>query len=123
MDFAVLVCYFKTLAKYYGAWWLSGTSGGSQVRIPLCPPCRDLGQVLHSWLPAALRLVNSDTVSVLCRESLRVVVELKMRYRNIQNEWMNCALHRFVLLATVTWLHLQLLSLLHTTLKLTYECI
>ena len=39
--------------------------GGLQVRIPLQPPCRDLGQVLHSQLPVALRRVNSDTVSML----------------------------------------------------------
>ena len=30
--------------------------------------------------------VNSDTVSMLCREHLRVVVDLKRRHRNI---WMN----------------------------------
>ena len=40
-------------------------SGGSQVRIPLQPPRRDLVQVLHSQLRIALRCVNSDTVSML----------------------------------------------------------
>ena|SRR6218665_101502 len=37
---------------------------GSRVRIPLKPPRRDLGQVLHLQLPVALRRVNSDTVSL-----------------------------------------------------------
>src|SRR6218665_1818440 len=40
-------------------------SGRSQVRIPLQLPRRDLGQVLHSQLPVALRSVNSNTVSML----------------------------------------------------------
>ena len=38
--------------------------GGSQVQIPLQPPRMDLGQVLHSQLPVALRHVNSDAVPV-----------------------------------------------------------
>ena len=33
--------------------------------------------------------INSNTVSVLCRERLCVVVELKRRYGNSLNEWMN----------------------------------
>ena len=49
-------------------------------------------QVLHSQLPVVLRRVNSDAVSVLCRESFWVVVKLKKRYRNILNEWMNDAI-------------------------------
>ena len=40
-------------------------SGRSQVRIPLQLPRRDLGKILHSQLTVALRLVNSDTVSML----------------------------------------------------------
>ena len=32
---------------------------------------------------------NSGTISVLCRERFWVVVGLKGRYRNSQNEWMN----------------------------------
>jgi len=37
--------------------WLSRSlsTRGSWVRIPLEPPCRDLGQVLNSQLPVALR--------------------------------------------------------------------
>ena len=31
------------------------STGGSWVRIPLLPPRRDLGQVLNSQLPVALR--------------------------------------------------------------------
>ena len=34
-------------------------------------------------------LTNSGTASVLCREGLWGVVDLKMRYRNSLNEWMN----------------------------------
>src|SRR6218665_2583169 len=41
-------------------------SAGLQVRIPLQPPRRDLGQALHSQLPVALWLrVNFNTVSIL----------------------------------------------------------
>ena len=36
---------------------------------------------------------NSDTVSVLCRERFWVVVDLKRRYRNRLNEWMNEDIH------------------------------
>ena len=50
-----------------GAWCLWQVqclaSGGSQVRIPLKTPRSDLGQVLHSQLPVALRCVISSTVS------------------------------------------------------------
>src|SRR6218665_949448 len=46
------------------------SSEGSWVRILFWPSRRDLGQVLHSQLPVALRHGNSDTVSVLCRERL-----------------------------------------------------
>src|SRR6218665_472811 len=51
-------------------WWLSGRvrclpSRGSKVRIPLVPPRRDVGKVLHLQLPIALRRVNSNTVSML----------------------------------------------------------
>ena len=46
-------------------------------------------KVLHLQLPVALRRVNSDSVNCYGRERLRVVVNLKRRYRNIRNEWMN----------------------------------
>src|SRR6218665_1980744 len=38
---------------------------------------------------------NSDTVSLLCRERLCVVVELKKRYRSSLNERMNISKSRF----------------------------
>ena len=38
------------------------TFGGTQVQIPLQPPLRGLGQVLHSQLPVALQRVNSDAI-------------------------------------------------------------
>ena len=41
----------------------------------------------HSQLPVALRCVNSGTVSVLCLERHRVVVDLNRRYRNILNKY------------------------------------
>ena len=41
---------------------------------PWASPC--------SQLLVALRRVNSDTVSVLCRERFWVEVDLKRRYRN-----------------------------------------
>src|SRR6218665_1277660 len=46
---------------------LSGKFGAlhPEGRIPLQPPRRDLGQVLHSQLPVELRHANTDTVSVL----------------------------------------------------------
>jgi len=44
-------------------------SEGSQVRIPLHPPRGDLGQVLHSQLPVALRRVNSDSVNAIVRSA------------------------------------------------------
>jgi len=46
----------------------------------------DPGQV---QLTVAFRRVNSDTVSVLCRGRLWVVVDLNKSYRNSLNEWMN----------------------------------
>ena len=51
------------------AWWRiwlrrRRSTGGSWVRIPLQPPCRDLGQVLYLKLPVALRRVSSNTVSI-----------------------------------------------------------
>ena len=33
------------------------------VRVPLLPPRRDLGQVLHSQLAVAFQHVNTDTMS------------------------------------------------------------
>ena len=48
-----------------------------------------LGIVRHSQLAVALRLETPKHSTVLCRERLWVVVDLKKRYRNSLNEWMN----------------------------------
>ena len=49
---------------------------------------RNLGQVLNSQLPVALwREFRHSKLSVLCRERLWVVVDLKRCYRNGLNEW------------------------------------
>ena len=60
--------YYKTMndVKLWGvvAHWYSRdiSAGGSWVRIPLYPPCRDRGQVLHS---IAFRRVNTETVTIV----------------------------------------------------------
>ena len=70
---------------YCGAWlahWLSRrpSSEGSWVRLHV----GTLGKSFTCCLCASAW--NSDTVSVLCREPLWVVVDSKMRYRNSLNE-------------------------------------
>src|SRR6218665_1902623 len=62
-------CFSSTRFSYSWdmvAHWLRRrrSTGGEWVRIPLQPPCRDLGQVLYLQLPVAFRRVYSDTVSI-----------------------------------------------------------
>ena len=59
-----------------------------QTSLPNCLSLQ-LMQVPIRW---PIVLINSDTVSVLCRERLWVVVDLKKRNRNSLNELMNDSL-------------------------------
>ena len=64
------------------------------VRMTLGPNFA-LAATLGPWASPSLAVAcgasawNSDTISVLCRKRLWVVVDLKRRYRNSLNEWMN----------------------------------
>ena len=67
---------------------------GHGFLLPLLPSRRDFGQVLHLQLPVGLRReipAQCKFRQIPCRERLWVglVVDLKRRYRNSLNEWMN----------------------------------
>ena len=72
--------------NYRGRLWLSGKFGA--MRLEGCRFESHHGP----WASPSLKVVcgasawNSDKVSVLCRERLWVVVDLKRRYRNSLNE-------------------------------------
>src|SRR6218665_1612575 len=67
------------------AHWLGRclSTGGPWVRIPLCLPSRDLGQVLHSQLSVVLRR-ETPTQYPCCVGSASEynILDLKKRYRN-----------------------------------------
>jgi len=104
-----------------GAWWLIGSSPFIRRVVGLNPT---LATTYGPWARPSLTVAcgasawNSDAVSVLCRERLWTVADLKRRSRNIRNEWMNevaniqyTALHReqkIVIKYKHTWQLLQM---------------
>ena len=81
-------------------------SGGSQVQIPLQPPRRELGQVIHSWLPVALQRLNLQAIKQFIVTSaakegvvttpLRFRVRFKILYRVIHPLIQHCLLPKMV---------------------------
>ena len=73
---------------------LTGVIGPSQVRrkqaMPRVAPCLINCSLFAYWVNSSSRWRREipNTVSVLCRERLWVVVDWKRRYRNGVNEWM-----------------------------------
>jgi len=78
-----------------GTWWRIGWVDDFQPMTFNSRSSHHVGTLGKSLTHSCLWCfgVKSGTVSVLCRERLWVVVELKRRYRNIRNEgneWIKC---------------------------------
>ena len=80
-----------------GAWWFIGRFVAFRSKGRGSNPA--LAVMCGHWASPSLAVSccastrNSDTVSVLCRVRLWVVVDLKRRYRNIRNERVNGSTH------------------------------
>ena len=83
------------IVLYRGTWWRLGWDDDFQPEGHGfdCRSSRHIGTLGKSCTCSCLcaSAWNSDTVFVWCsRERLWVVEDLKERYRNGRNEWMNC---------------------------------